>query len=75
MDFDKKNRKLTSSTGYIVSKDGTSYYDHEIFLGKFDSASNYEEGTKEGYEAFVKAQEEKEKAEIEKRLKGMESEN
>ena len=59
MTFDKKTRRLISSTGYICALDGSLYTNYAIYLGKLDSPKNYIEGTKEEYEAWLKAQEEK----------------
>lgn len=58
MNFDEKTRKLTSDSGYIHAIDNSLYTDYPIYLGKYDSPSNYEEGNKEG---FIKWHEEKEK--------------
>ena len=49
----------TSKTGYVKRiATGEIYEGATIFLGKFDDASNYQDATKEEYEAYVKAQEE-----------------
>lgn len=58
MDFDENTRKLTSDTGYIHSLDDELYTDHPIYLGKFDSPDNYEQGSEDGYDEWVKRQEE-----------------
>ena len=58
MNFDEKTRKLTSDSGYIHAIDNSLYTDYPIYLGKYDSPSNYEEGNEEG---FIKWHEEKEK--------------
>ena len=54
MNFNKKNRKLTSSTGYLRDKRDGWISDHDIFLGKEDDKANYEEITKEKYELALK---------------------
>ena len=57
MTFDEKTRKLTSNSGYIHAIDNSLYTDYPIYLGKYDSPSNYEEGNEEG---FIKWHEEQE---------------
>ena len=57
MNFDEKTRKLTSESGYIHAIDNSLYTDYPIYLGKYDSPSNYEEGNQED---FIKWHEEKE---------------
>ena len=57
MTFTKSNRKLVSSTGYLKSTDG-SVYESPIYLGIYDSDSNYSEVGKEEYETYLKKQEE-----------------
>ena len=54
MNFNKTNRKLTSSTGYMRDKRNGWVCDHDIFLGKEDDKANYEEITKEKYELALK---------------------
>lgn len=54
MNFNKTNRKLTSSTGYLRDKRDGWICDHDIFLGKEDDKVNYEEITKEDYELALK---------------------
>ena len=54
MNFNKTNRKLTSSTGYLRDKRDNWICDHAIFLGKEDDKANYEEITKEEYELALK---------------------
>lgn len=60
MTFSESNRKLVSSTGYLKSIDG-SVFESPIYLGIYDSKENYEEATKEEYEAYLKAEEERAK--------------
>lgn len=59
MTFTESNRKLVSSTGYLKTLDG-SVCESPIYLGIYDSKDNYEEATKEDYEAYLKKQEEPE---------------
>lgn len=54
MTFNKDNRRLTSSTGYLRDKRDGFICDHDIFLGKEDDKVNYEEITKEDYELALK---------------------
>ena len=54
MNFNKTNRKLTSSTGCLRDKRDGWITDHDIFLGKEDDKENYEEITKEEYELALK---------------------
>ena len=61
MNFDEKTRKLTSDSGYIHAIDNSLYTDYPIYLGKYDSPSNYEEGNEE---SFIKWHEEKEKEQV-----------
>ena len=58
MTFTESNRKLVSSTGYLKSLDG-SICESPIYLGIYDSTSNYEEVGKEEYEAYKQAEEAK----------------
>ena len=60
MNFNKTNRKLTSSTGYLRDKRDGWVVDHDIFLGKEDEKANYEEITKEEYEVALKEEKKKE---------------
>lgn len=60
MNFNKTNRKLTSSTGYLRDKRNGWICDHDIFLGKEDDKANYEEITREGYELALKEKSAKE---------------
>ena len=60
MNFNKANRKLTSSTGYLRDKRDGWISDHDIFLGKEDDKANYEEITKEEYERALKKERAKE---------------
>ena len=57
MTFTESNRELVSSTGYFKDADG-SVCESPIYLGIYDSKDNYEEATKEDYEAWLKTQEE-----------------
>lgn len=57
MTFTESNRKLVSSTGYLKSTDG-SVCESPIYLGIYDSESNYSEAGKDEYEAYLKKQEE-----------------
>ena len=63
MTFYKANRKLVSSTGYIKSTDG-SVCESPIYLGIYDSKSNYSEVGKEEYEAWLKKQEEPQESQL-----------
>lgn len=58
--FNKKNRCLTSDTGYVKALDGDTpeIYDHAIYLGINVTEKNFAEATKEEYEAYLKAKEE-----------------
>ena len=60
MNFNKANRKLTSSTGYLRDKRDGWICGHDIFLGKEDDKANYEEITKEEYELALKEERAKE---------------
>lgn len=57
-------KKLESKTGYIKSLvavyDEYPIYDHAIYIPD-DAEANYVEATKEEFEAYQKAQKEKEK--------------
>ena len=57
MTFTESNRELVSSTGYLKSIDG-SVCESPIYLGIYDSDSNYSEVGKDEYEAWLKKQEE-----------------
>ena len=57
MTFIESNRKRVSSTGYLKSLDG-SVCESPIYLGIYDSDSNYSEVGKDEYEAWLKKQEE-----------------
>ena len=57
MTFTESNRELVSFTGYIKDADG-SVCESPIYLGIYDSKDNYEEATKEEYEAWLNNQEE-----------------
>ena len=57
MTFKESNRELVSSTGYLKSIDG-SVCESPIYLGIYDSDSNYSEVGKDEYEAWLKKQEE-----------------
>lgn len=52
--------KYISNTGYVKRiETGEAYEAKELYLGKYDNAKNYEDITKEEYEEYLKAQEEK----------------
>lgn len=52
--------KIESKEGYVFSKkDKSEVYDNVIYLGKYDSADNYIEITKEEAEQLKKELEEK----------------
>ena len=57
MTFTESNRELVSSTGYLKATDG-SVCESPIYLGIYDSDSNYSEVGKQEYEAWLKKQEE-----------------
>ena len=57
MTFTESNRELVSSTGYLKATDG-SVCESPIYLGIYDSDSNYYEVGKDEYEAWLKTQEE-----------------
>ena len=57
MTFKESNRELVSSTGYLKSIDG-SVCESPIYLGIYDSDSNYSEVGKDEYEAWLKKQDE-----------------
>lgn len=59
MRFNKTNRKLTSSTGYLRDKRDGWVCDHDIYLGKEDDKVNYEEITEGEYNLALKEEEEK----------------
>lgn len=59
MTFNKANRKLTSSTGYLRDTRDGWVCDHAIFLGKEDDKANYEEITEDEYNIALKEEEEK----------------
>ena len=53
MTYNTKNRKLTSSTGYIKDIKENIIYPNEIYLGIYDTKDNYVESTKEEYEEYL----------------------
>lgn len=59
MTFNRTNRKLTSSTGYLRDKRDGWVCDHDIYLGKEDDKVNYEEISEEEYNLALKEDEEK----------------
>lgn len=61
MTFNKTNRKLTSSTGYLRDKRDGWVCDHDIYLGNEDDKVNYEEITEEEYNIALKQEERREK--------------
>ena len=58
MTYNTKNRKLTSSTGYLKDTKENIIYTNEIYLGIYDTKDNYVESTKEEYEEYLKYVEE-----------------
>lgn len=58
MIYNTKNRKLTSSTGYLKDIKENIIYPNEIYLGIYDTKDNYVESTKEEYEEYLKYVEE-----------------
>lgn len=67
MTFNKTNRKLTSSTGYLRDKRDGWVCDHDIYLGNEDDKVNYEEISEEAYNLALKEEEEKRDKEEEMR--------
>ena len=65
MTFTESNRELVSSTGYLKATDG-SVCESPIYLGIYDSDSNYSEVGKDEYEAWLKKQEEPQESPQEK---------
>lgn len=59
MEFKESTRELTSSTGYL-KRIATGEVYGSLWLGKYDHPENYEEATKEEYEAYQKSLEPKE---------------
>lgn len=59
MTFNKTNRKLTSSTGYLRDKHDGWICDHAIYLGIGNDKENYEEITEDEYNLAKKEEEEK----------------
>lgn len=53
MTYNTKNRKLTSSTGYLKDIKENIIYPNEIYLGIYDTKDNYVESTKEEYEEYL----------------------
>lgn len=53
MIYNTKNRKLTSSTGYLKDIKENIIYPNEIYLGIYDTKDNYVESTKEEYEEYL----------------------
>lgn len=58
MTYNTKNRKLTSSTGYLKDIKENIIYPNEIYLGIYDTKDNYVESTKEEYVEYLKYVEE-----------------
>ena len=58
MTFNKTNRELTSSTGYLRDKRDGWVCDHDIYLGNEDDKVNYEEISEEEYNLALKEEEE-----------------
>lgn len=63
MTFNKTNRKLTSSTGYLRDKRDGWVCDHDIYLGNEDDKVNYEEISEEAYNLALKEEEKRDKEE------------
>ena len=59
MTFNKTNRELTSSTGYLRDKRDGWVCDHAIYLGSGNDKENYEEITEDEYKIALKEEEEK----------------
>lgn len=55
MTYNTKNRKLSSSTGYLKDIKENIIYPNEIYLGIYDTKDNYVESTKEEYEEYLKS--------------------
>ena len=55
MTYNEKNRKLTSSTGYIKDIKENIIYSNELYLGIYDTKDNYIESSKEDYEEYLKS--------------------
>ena len=53
MTYNTKNRKLSSSTGYLKDIKENIIYPNEIYLGIYDTKDNYVESTKEEYEEYL----------------------
>ena len=52
MVFNEVTRELSSESGYIHAKDDSLYTDYSIYLGKYDSPDNYEQGNKDDFEEW-----------------------
>ena len=61
MTYNTKNRKLSSSTGYLKDIKENIIYHNEIYLGIYDTKDNYVESTKEEYEEYLNYVEENKK--------------
>ena len=55
MTYNEKNRKLTSSTGYIKDIKENIIYTNELYLGIYDTKDNYIESSKEDYGEYLKS--------------------
>ena len=55
MTYNEKNRKLTSSTGFIKDIKENIIYPNELYLGIYDTKDNYIESSKEEYEEYLKS--------------------
>ena len=53
MTYNTKNRKLSSSTGYLKDIKENIIYPNEIYLGIYDTKDNYVESAKEEYEEYL----------------------
>ena len=59
-------RTYESKTGYVRCVDKHCYKAKTIYLGKLDKAENYEDISEAVYNKYLKAEEEKMKAELSK---------
>ena len=64
MIYNEINRELKSETGYLRSKERGAVYNYGIYLGKFDSPTNYEEISEEEYNQAKAEEQEKLKKSI-----------
>ena len=68
MTYNTKNRKLTSSTGYLKDIKENIIYPNEIYLGIYDTKDNYVESTKEEYEEYLKSIEKEQEIDNKKQI-------